>query len=162
MLRFSRPPCSAKSLETLVKMGVRLGCAPNSPHLASPSVNAATIAELQSQTQHLAPLHQAMGDVHISDSDAAPGEFHVHPLFQFACAGTKVATSRRCTRPWAMCTPPNQTPRQVRVTSICDHPTTVCPAAALIIPVQSTALPPHSTSRHEVAADLLPPCGADA
>jgi hypothetical protein len=65
------PRCSGKSLETLVKMGVRLGCAPNSPHLVSPSVNAATIAELQSQTQHLAPLHQAMGDVHIADAPAA-------------------------------------------------------------------------------------------
>lgn len=65
---------SAKSLETLVKMGVRLGCAPNSPHLASPSVNAATIAELQSQTQHLAPLHEAMGDVHIAEPGAAAPE----------------------------------------------------------------------------------------
>jgi hypothetical protein len=64
-------PCSGKSLETLVKMGARLGCAPNSPHLVSPSVNAATIAELQSQTQHLTPLHQAMGDAHIADAPGA-------------------------------------------------------------------------------------------
>ena len=66
-----RPPCSGKSLETLVKMGVRLGCHPDSPHLLSPSFNAHTIAELQSQTQHLAPLHQAMAGAHITDSPGA-------------------------------------------------------------------------------------------
>jgi phosphatidylserine decarboxylase len=62
---------SGKSLETLVKMGVRLGCHPESPHLLSPSFNAHTIAELQSQTQHLAPLHQAMAGAHITDSPGA-------------------------------------------------------------------------------------------
>jgi hypothetical protein len=83
LTRLACPPCSGKSLETLVKMGVRLGCHPESPHLLSPSFNAHTIAELQSQTQHLAPLHQAMAGAHIADpSDAAQGAHEVHHLIR--------------------------------------------------------------------------------
>ena len=69
-----------------MKMGVRLGCHPESPHLLSPSFNAHTIAELQSQTQHLAPLHQAMAGAHIADSPgAAQGALEVRQNLMFIC-----------------------------------------------------------------------------
>ncbi len=65
-------PRSAKSLETLVKMGMRLGCKPDSPHLTATSVDAATLAALESQTQHLAPLHEAMDGLAVSGAGACP------------------------------------------------------------------------------------------
>ena len=56
---------SKKSLETLVKMGNRLGCRPDSPHLRSQSADAEDLAQLEDQTAHLAPLDEAMGGLHI-------------------------------------------------------------------------------------------------
>lgn len=58
--------CSSRSLETLVKMGGRLGCHPKSAHLHTPSMDAQAIDELTKQTEHLAPIHEAMDGLQMS------------------------------------------------------------------------------------------------
>jgi len=57
---------SSRSLETLVKMGGRLGCHPKSAHLHTPSMDAQAIDELTKQTEHLAPIHEAMDGLQMS------------------------------------------------------------------------------------------------
>lgn len=50
---------SSRSLETLVKMGARLGCSPSSPHLQTSSVDVLALEKLTLQTRHLAPINEA-------------------------------------------------------------------------------------------------------
>lgn len=62
---------SSRSLETLVKMGGRLGCLPSSPDLQTSSVTAMALEKLSLQTRHLAPINEAF-DI-LSGAPSLPG-----------------------------------------------------------------------------------------
>lgn len=54
---------SLKSLETLVKMGERIGVHPASHHLHSNSIKYSALAELEEQTGHIMSIDQAQAAI---------------------------------------------------------------------------------------------------
>ena len=70
MTRSTRSCCSQRSLETLVRMGERLGVTPASPLKHSESTKLASLQELESHVGHILPLDQAQAQM--DDRHGAP------------------------------------------------------------------------------------------